>query len=129
MPVYAPIIGSFGSIFIARSELLALRSSMALNQYLSQRVNTAVLVIPQANQFDYFFLTLRVDADKFGQWRNYFINAPTGLQQTLIFDNSGVGVLSIALEEMIVDIEKIVNDGTGQYDYVYKLELTFVRSL
>jgi hypothetical protein len=129
MPVYAPIIGSFGSIFIARSELLALRSSMKLNQFLSERVNTAVLVIPQANHFDYFYLTLRVDSDKFIQWRNYFINAPSGLQQTLLFDNSGVGVLSIALEEMTVDVEKIVNDGTGQYDYIYKLELTFVRSI
>lgn len=129
MPVYTPIIGSYGSIFIARHELLSLKSSMTLNQYLSQRVNTQVLTIPQANQFDYFYLSLRVDAAKYAEWLAYFNTVPTNLQRTLIFDNSSIGVLGIALEEMSVTVEKIVNDGSGAYDYIYKLDLTFVRSI
>lgn len=129
MPVYTSNIGSYGSIFIARHELLSLRSAMTLNQYLSQRVNTAVLTIPQANQYDYFYLSLRVDSSKFAQWLSYFSSVPTNLQRTLNFDNSSIGVLGAALEEMEVTVEKIVNDGTGAYDYVYKLDLTFVRSI
>lgn len=128
MPVYTSQIGSFGSIAIMRHELLSLRSSMTLNQYMSERVNTWVLTIPQANQYDYFYLSLRVDASKFAEWEAYFNTVPTNLQRTLLFDNA-VGVNGIALETMEVDIEKIVNDGTGLYDYVYKLDLTFVRSI
>jgi hypothetical protein len=36
-------------------------------------------------------------------------------------------VEKVALEKMDVDVEKIVNDGTGNYDYIYKLDLTFVH--
>jgi hypothetical protein len=101
---------------------------MTLNQYLSQRVNTNVLTVPQANQFDYFYMSLRVDAAKYAQWLAYFSALPTDLQRALLIDYT-VGVLGAALEKMDVEIEKIVNDGTGQYDYIYKLDLTFVRSI
>lgn len=128
MPVFVQTFAGFGTIPIERHEMLSFRTSMTLNQYLSQRVNTNVLTVPQANQYDYYYMSLRVDAAKYSQWLAYFSSLPTNLQRQLLI-NYTVGVLGAALETMEVEIEKIVNDGTGQYDYIYKLDLTFVRSI
>jgi hypothetical protein len=126
MPTYPAQIGSYGTIPIYRYELLSMKSTMSINQYPCQVVNVAPFINAQANQYDYFYLSLRVDAASFILWGDYFRGIPNNLQRDLAFMNTWY-VEKVALEKMDVDVEKIVNDGTGNYDYIYKLDLTFVH--
>lgn len=128
MPVFQTNVLTYGSISVTRDELTSFRTECKIDLYLAERVNQVSRVTPQSNDFDYIYMALIVNSSKFSQWAAYFDGAPAGIQQDLVIPNLLTGAQFIC-ESMAVQVAKAVNDSTGQYQYVYKLDLTLVRAI
>lgn len=118
---------SFGTIPIYRYEILAMKLETALDQYTVERVAWPARVVPQSNDYNYIYMTLKVEQSSYDLWLNYINNQPANLQMDVDF--GFFSSISYALESMDVDVIKVVNNGLNQYKYMYKLDLTFIRAI
>lgn len=127
MPYYPTTTFGYGSIIIDRHELVSMKFSTRLNQHLAERVTYSSKIIPQSNDFNYCFISLRVEQAKYDQWLAYFVNAPNNLQNDLLLGQ--FSSIMYVLESMDVEYSKIVKDETGQIKILYNLDLSFIRAL